>query len=222
MTSFLQPKLYDYLIAHSVKSHPILQQCRKETLAMPDCRKQIPPEQGQFFEFLVRLLQPQKILELGTFTGYSALAFALASSENAAIYTCDINENYLKIARKFWQAAGMDKKIHATIMSAQDYLQQLIQENAAETFDLIFIDADKRKLLEYYEQALCLIKPNGLMIVDNVLWHGAVVTKDPAIRYTDYVCAFNDFCYHDARVEMCMLPVGDGITLIKKRSDDKH
>ena len=222
MTSFLPDELYRYLLNHSVKQHPILQQCRTETLAMPDYRKQIPPEQGQFFEFLVKLLQPKKILELGTFTGYSALVFALASSADCMVYTCDVNENYLKVARKFWQAAAMDQKIHATIMPAQEYLQQLLQENAAETFDLIFIDADKRKLLEYYEQALRLIKPNGLIVVDNVLWHGAVVTKDPAIRYTDYVCAFNDFCYNDTRVEMCMLPVGDGLTLIKKRSDGKN
>ena len=215
--TFLPPDLLNYLIDHSVKQHPVLAQCQQDTLKNPDHRKQIPPEQGQFFELLVKLLRPQKILELGTFTGYSALVFALASEASTQIISCDMNDAYIEKAKQYWQAANVAEKITAKHMKAGECLDQLLEDQAG-TFDLIFIDADKRNLIEYYEKSLQLLKPTGLLMVDNVLWHGDVVREQQQFRYTDAVKAFNDHAYQDSRVTISMIPLGDGITLITPKS----
>lgn len=214
--SFLEPKLYEYLLQHGVKQHPVLRQCQVETAKNPDHRKQIPAEQGQFFELLVKILQPKKILELGTFTGYSALAFALASNDTCQIITCDTNEKYVAQAQQYWQQAGVVEKIQTMLMPAEQCLDQLLTEQAG-TFDIIFIDADKRNLISYYEKSLKLLKPHGLLMVDNVLWHGDVVREEHQYRYTDCVKAFNQHVAKDDRVTASMIPLGDGVTFISLR-----
>lgn len=212
----LTPALYQYLIDHSVKEDPILTQCRRDTQQRPDAVKQIPPEQGQFFHFLTKLLKPTTILELGTFTGYSALVFALASKADTTIYTCDINANTMDMAKTYWQQANVTDKIRPMLVPALECLDQLLETHQGQ-FDLIFIDADKRNLIDYYEKSLQLLNDDGVILIDNVLWHGDVVRADPQQRYTSYIKAFNGYLTKDDRVEQCLLPIGDGISLVTHR-----
>jgi predicted O-methyltransferase YrrM len=211
------PDIYRYYQSQTLKPHSVLEALRSATLALPSAALQICPEQGVFLQFLIRLLRPKKLLELGTFTGYSALAMALALEEGASLITCDIDVRATQMAMQYWQEAGVQAKIDLRIGKAIETLQQFIAEGHGETFDFIFIDADKQNYMAYYEQSLALIRPGGIMIIDNVLWYGRVADPGDQHPSTVAIRALNSHIYQDERIYFSMIPIGDGLTLITKK-----
>jgi predicted O-methyltransferase YrrM len=211
-------ELADYLRSVSLQEPEILQRLREETAAHPMAGMQITPEQGQFMAVLVHLLNARLTLEVGVFTGYSSLAVVLALPADGKIIACDISSDYTATARKYWREAGVESKIDLRLAPAIQTLDALIAEGRAGTFDFAFIDADKENYANYYERALVLLRPGGLIAVDNVLWHGRVI--DPAANDADTqaIRAFNEKMHSDQRVWHSMLPVGDGLTLAVKRT----
>lgn len=213
----ISPELYDYMLDKSLREHPVLTELRRETAKLPLANMQVAPEQAQFMQFLLHLLKAEKVLELGTFTGYSSLAMALALPENGQLITCDLSEEWTAMARPFWQKAGMADKIQLKLGPALDSLYSLINEGRQHSFDFIFIDADKTNYLNYYELALKLIKPSGVIAIDNILWDGNVVNPEDESAQTREIRRLNDFIKHDARVEVCLLPLADGLFLISPK-----
>jgi predicted O-methyltransferase YrrM len=219
-TLTLNDQLYGYLLAHSVQEPEILVALRHETAQHPMGQMQIAPEQGQFMAFLVQLMGAQRALEVGVFTGYSALRVALALPPQGQLVACDVSEDYTAIARRYWEQAGVAAKIDLRIAPAIDTLNQLIAEGQANSFDFAFIDADKSSYPTYYEQALQLVRPGGLIAIDNVLWSGQVA--DPAIQdhRTQAIRAFNEKLYGDDRIVLSLVPIADGLTLALKKYSD--
>lgn len=212
----LTPALYQYLLQHSLHEVDVLKKLRAETAKLPMARMQISPEQGQFMALLVTLLNAKKTIDIGTFTGYSALVVALALPENGKIIACDMNEETADIAKHFWQQAGVANKISLRLAPASDTLQTLLAQGEAGTFDFVFIDADKENYANYYELSLQLLRPGGLIAVDNVLWGGSVIDENITDSSTQAIRALNKVIHADERVMMCMLPIGDGLTLARK------
>ena len=213
----LNDELYTYILSTSLREAPVLQRLRLETSELEMARMQIAPEQGQFMAFLVRLLSVAKAIEVGVFTGYSALSVALAMPENGHLIACDVNAEWTALARKFWYEAGVSEKIDLRLAPAVETLDALLQTGEAESFDLAFIDADKGNYLAYYQRCYQLLRPGGLMIVDNVLWGGAVADSRQQDEDTCAIRAFNDYVLQDQRVDISMIPVADGLTLVRKR-----
>jgi predicted O-methyltransferase YrrM len=214
----LSDALYQYLVTNSVREPEILQQLRKETAQHPLVNMQISPEQGQFMGLLVQLIGAKKCLEIGVFTGYSSLAVALNLPEDGQIVACDVSEEFTTIARKYWQVAGVNSKIDLKIAPALETLDRLLADGAAGTFDLAFIDADKNNYAAYYDRSLQLVRQNGLILVDNVLWYGRVA--DPAMdddKRTQAIKQLNQQIYHDDRVQISLIPIGDGLTIARKK-----
>lgn len=178
---------------------------------------QIGPEQGQFMAFLLRLMGAKRCLEIGVFTGYSSLAAALALPEDGRIIACDVSEEWTAIARRYWREAGVEGKIELRLGPALDTLDQLLGEGEAGRFDFAFIDADKENYLSYYERVLPLLRSGGLIAVDNVLWSGRVADPEVADADTVAIRHFNDCLHRDERVDLCVVPIGDGLTLARKR-----
>jgi predicted O-methyltransferase YrrM len=212
----LDPALYSYLLNHSVREHPALRELREATAGMPHAGMQISPEQGQFMALLVRLVNAMRTLEIGVFTGYSAMSVALALPSDGKIVACDVSEEWTAMARKHWAKAGVAGRIDLRLAPALQTLDKLIEEGAAGSFDFAFIDADKTNYLAYYERCLTLVRRGGLIAVDNTLWSGAVADPRNGERDTVAIRAFNDALHHDGRVEISLLPVGDGLTLALK------
>ncbi|HEY9763380.1 MAG TPA: class I SAM-dependent methyltransferase [Trichocoleus sp.] len=213
----LNEGLYTYLLEHSLREPGILAQLRQETAQHPMAQMQIAPEQGQFMALLVQLMGAQKTLEVGVFTGYSSLAVALALPEQGKVIACDVSEEYTALARQFWQKAGVDHKIDLKIGPAVETLDGLIADGEAGTFDFAFIDADKSSYDTYYEQALKLVRPGGLIAIDNVLWSGRVADPDTQDNRTKTIRNFNDKLHQDDRVTISLVPIADGLTLALKR-----
>jgi predicted O-methyltransferase YrrM len=213
----LDARLYAYLQAVSVREPAILTELRQETAQHPMSQMQIAPEQGQFMALLVQLIGAKKTLEVGVFTGYSALAVALALPANGRVVACDVSEDYTAIARRYWQRAGVADRIELHIAPALDSLDGFLTEGQANTFDFAFIDADKSNYDGYYERALQLVRVGGLIAIDNVLWGGDVA--DPAVQdqRTQKIRALNQKIHQDERVTMCLVPIADGLTLAIKR-----
>lgn len=213
----LTPEGYAYYQKHALRESDVLQKLRAQTAKMSMGQMQIAPEQGQFMRLLMELMQAKKTLEIGVFTGYSTLCVALGLPENGKIIACDINIEWTKLAKRFWEMAGVIHKIDLRLAPALDTLQSLLDEGEAETFDFVFIDADKQNYLNYYEKSLSLIRVGGLIAIDNVLWGGDVA--DPAIndKNTVMIRRVNDFLLQDERVTLSMVPIGDGLTLVRKR-----
>ncbi len=209
--------LYDYLLDVSLREADVLRRLREETARMPDARMQITPDQGQFMALLVELTGARRTLEVGVFTGYSSLAVALALPADGRIVACDVTEEWTAIARRYWAEAGVADKIDLRLAPALDTLDGLIAAGEAGTFDFAFIDADKEEYADYYERTLELLRPGGLVCVDNVLWQGKVV--DPAFSdaYTLAIRAFNEKLADDARISLSLLSIADGLTLARKR-----
>jgi predicted O-methyltransferase YrrM len=178
---------------------------------------QISPEQGQLMAFLIELTAAEKTLEIGVYTGYSSLVVALALPETGRITACDINTETTSIAQEFWKKAGVAHKIDLKLAPALETLENLIKQNLSNSFDFIFIDADKKNYLNYYEHSLRLLRPGGLILVDNVLWGGRVADSNSHDKQTLAIRAFNQAIYQDKRISMCLIPIGDGLTLIRKR-----
>jgi predicted O-methyltransferase YrrM len=214
----LFPKhIYEYLISNSRREPEILRRLREETAVLPRASMQISPEHGQFMALIVQLMGARRALEVGVFTGYSSLAVALALPSDGQIVACDVSEEYTSVARRYWKEAGVAHKIDLRLAPALETLRGLIAHGERGRFDFAFIDADKTNYEGYYECALDLIRPGGLIMVDNVLWSGRVA--DPKENDADTVAlrAFNTQLHADSRVSLSMLPLSDGVTLAVKR-----
>lgn len=212
----LTPELYDYMQAISVREHPILQKLREDTSKMALGLMQISPGQAQFMQLLLRLINAKKVLELGTFTGYSALAMALALPEDGSVITCDINKEWTRNASEFWRQANQENKITLRMAPALETMNQLLKEGLAHSFDFIFIDADKTNYLNYYELSLQLISPSGLIAIDNIFWEGKVIDPQETGAQTREIRKLNEFIKNDTRVSISLLPIDDGLFLIKR------
>ncbi|NER80706.1 MAG: SAM-dependent methyltransferase [Leptolyngbya sp. SIO1D8] len=212
----LDSNLYDYLLDVSLREHPALKALRHHTATYPMGQMQIAPEQGQFMALLVQLMKVQKALEIGVFTGYSALAVALALPPEGRLVACDISEEHTAIARQFWTQAGVAHKIDLHIAPAMTTLQQFITTGEANTFDFAFIDADKSNYDHYYELALSLVRPGGLIAIDNVLWSGRVADDTVTDNRTQKIRNFNQKLHQDQRIELSLVPIADGLTLALK------
>jgi caffeoyl-CoA O-methyltransferase len=212
---FLTKRVHDYLVAHAPPLDDVQRDLIAETEALGGISMmQIAPEQGAFMTLLTRLIGARHAIEVGTFTGYSAISIAGGLPDDGALLCCDANEEWTAIARKYWERAGVDDKIELRIAPAIETLRSLPAE---ERFDLAFIDADKPNYPHYYEEVLARLRPNGVILVDNTLWAGAVADPKAADDNTKAIRAFNDAVAADERVESTILTVGDGLTLIRKR-----
>lgn len=216
-TIALDDRLYAYLTAHSLREPDVLRRLREETLALPRASMQIAPEQGQLMALLVRLIGARRIVEIGTFTGYSALAMALALPEGGRILACDVSLEWTDVARRYWAEAGVAERIELRLAPALETLGGLIADGAAGTFDIAFIDADKTNMLNYYERSLTLLRPGGLVLIDNTLWGGSVADPDRNDEDTVAIRALNDALHGDGRVDLSLVPIGDGLTIARKR-----
>lgn len=211
------PALYDYYQKMTLREPIILKKLREETTNLVGAQMQISPEQGQLMALLMELLNARKTIDIGTFTGYSALVVALALPSDGKVISCDVSHDATKVAKSFWQEAGVSDKIDLRIAPALETLQQLIDNGESSTFDFAFIDADKNNYENYYEMCLRLLRRGGLIAIDNVLWSGAVA--NPAINdaQTNAIRALNAKILKDERVTLSMIPIGDGLTLVRKR-----
>jgi len=213
----LTDPLYDYLLSVSLREDDILQRLREETAQDPASVMQIAPEQGQFMALLAELMGATRALEIGVFTGYSALCVARALAPDGSLVACDISETWTAVARRYWRAAGVADRIDLRIAPALNTLNELLAQGREESFDFAFIDADKQNYLQYYELTLNLLRPGGLVVVDNVLWDGAVIDPSDEEADTQAIRVFNNRLADDDRVSLSMIPVGDGLTLARKR-----
>ncbi|MBV8531323.1 MAG: class I SAM-dependent methyltransferase [Candidatus Eremiobacteraeota bacterium] len=217
-STFVDPAIQRYIIANAVREDPLLRELREETARHPQSRMAIGPDQGQLMQLLARTIGARRYLEIGVFTGYSSLAMALALPPDGRIIACDVNEDFTSIARRYWDAAGVARKIDLRIAPALETLARLHAEDAA-PFDMAFIDADKQNVDKYYEHSLALVRAGGLILVDNVLWDGAVLdeaTDDPDTRALREI---SRKAGNDARVDVALLPVCDGLLIARKRAD---
>jgi len=212
----LDDQLYRYLQSVSLQEPAILTQLRQETAQQPMSQMQIAPEQGQFMALLVQLMGAKKTLEVGVFTGYSALVVALALPPDGKVVACDVSEEYTAIARRYWQQAGVADKIDLHLAPALETLDRLLAAGQAGTFDFAFIDADKSNYDGYYERSLQLVRSGGLVTIDNVLWSGRVADPQVQDNRTNSIRAFNQKVHEDARVSLSLVPIGDGLTLARK------
>jgi predicted O-methyltransferase YrrM len=218
VTFGLDPVVRDYVVAHGVRESDLLRRLRAETAALPQARMQISPEQGALLRLLVEMLGARFALEVGVFTGYSATVIAESLSPGGRLVACDINAGWTAIARRYWVEAGLDSRVDLRPAPARETLDGLIAEGAAGTVDFAFIDADKESYLDYYERILTLLRPGGVVAVDNVLWSGKVADADARDADTSALKAFNVHVREDARVDVAMIPIGDGLTLARKRT----
>jgi len=213
----LTDHVYDYLLEVSLREPPVLARLREETAEIPLSIMQIAPEQGQFMRLLVQLLGAKRCIEVGTFTGYSALSVALGLPADGQIIACDVSVDFTEIASRYWAEAGVADKVDLRLGPALETLDGLLKEGAAEGFDFAFIDADKENYAAYYERCLQLIRPGGLIAVDNVLWNGSVADPEKTDADTQAIRALNAKLRDDERVDISMVPIGDGLTLARKR-----
>ena len=214
----LDNRLYSYLHSVSLREPEVLIHLRRETAQHPMGRMQIAPEQGQFMALLIQLMRAKKTLEVGVFTGYSTLAAALALPPDGKIVACDVSQDYTAIARRYWRQAGVADKIDLRIAPALETLDQLLATGEASTFDFAFIDADKSNYDGYYERALQLVRPGGLIAIDNVLWSGRVADPKVEDNRTQAIRALNQKLHRDQRVTLSLVPIADGLTLALKRT----
>jgi predicted O-methyltransferase YrrM len=212
----LNDQLYDYVLANSVREHPAQASLRAATRDHPWAGMQISPEQGQLMALLVKLIGARRAIEIGVFTGYSALTVALALPPDGKLIACDISDEYTRIGRPFWEQAGVAHKIDLRLAPALQTLDGLLANAAVGTFDFAFIDADKSSYDAYYERCLTLLRAGGLIAIDNVLWSGAVARPADSDD-TRALQALNTKVHRDERVDIAMLPIGDGLTLALKR-----
>lgn len=217
-TISMTDSLYEYLLQVSLREPPILQRLRAETAKLPQHGMQISPEQGQFMRLLVRMLGASRCIEVGVFTGYSSLSVALALPDDGHILACDVSAEFTAVARRYWQEAGVEKRITLHLAPALETLDALLKRGEQGRYDFAFIDADKGNYLNYYERIIRLLRPGGVIAVDNVLWDGAVINKKDKSKDTVAIREFNAALHKDQRIELSMVPIGDGLTLARKRS----
>jgi predicted O-methyltransferase YrrM len=214
--TMMTPELYEYLLAKSGREPEIARRLRVETSKMPEAEMLVPPEEGQFLNLLVSITGAKKALEVGVFTGYSALWTALALPADGVLVACDVSEEWTAIAQRYWEEAGVAHKIQLRLGPASDTLAELLRTSGEGSFDFAFLDADKANYCDYYAKTFALVRPRGLIVIDNVLRAGEVLDPNPHDPGTIAVRRLNDELAKDNRVRISMLPVGDGITLVTK------
>lgn len=208
--------LYEYLLAVSLREPESLRRLRLETSRMPQREMQISPDQGQFMAMLARLLGARRILEVGVFTGYSSLCLALTLPPDGRITALDVSAEWTAVARRYWREAGVEDKIELRLAPAIDTLDELIRDGRSNSYEMAFIDADKCNYHRYFEQALQLVRVGGLIILDNMLWKGRVVESGTRDESTQAIRSMNKQLYEDTRIEVSLLPIGDGVTLARR------
>ena len=213
----LTDSVYDYMLEHSLRESEACRLLREETAPMKMGMMQVSPEQGQFMAFLVRLTGTRRALEIGTFTGYSALCVAQALPSDGRLVCCDVSEEWTSVGQRYWQSAGVSDKIDLKIGPATETLQALREDGEEGRYDFAFIDADKENYLVYYENVLSLLRTGGVLLIDNVLWGGSVANPGKNDDDTNAIRTLNQHLHGDDRVLLSMLPVGDGLTLALKR-----
>ena len=216
-SSFLPEEIQRYIDATTLRDLPIMRELREETAKHPRAGMQTGADQVQFLQLLVRLIGARRCIEVGVFTGYSSLGVALALPDDGKIVACDVSEEYTAIARRYWQRAGVDQKIDLYLAPAAQTLDELITAGEEGRFDFAYIDADKTGYDAYYERCLRLLRPNGLITIDNVLWSGDVVDEDTSDDDTIALRALNAKIGRDQRVDATLLPIGDGLMVVRKK-----
>ena len=215
-TLTLDAPLLDYLVSHGAREHPAQVRLREATRSHPHAGMQIGPDQGALLALLVRLLGARRTIEVGVFTGYSALTVALALPDDGRVLACDVSDEYTRVGRPFWREAGVEHKIELALAPARETLDARLARGEAGAYDFAFIDADKSSYDAYYERCLALLRPGGIIAIDNVLWSGAVA-RPATDADTRALQALNDKLVRDDRIDLAMLAVGDGVTLARKR-----
>jgi len=213
----LDDRLYDYLLSVSLRETPLLKQLREETDQLDVAAMQISADQGQFMALLIKLINARRVIEIGTFTGYSALVMAQALPEDGSIVCCDTSTEWTDIASRYWTEAGISNRIDLRLAPALETLDALVAGGQENAFDFAFIDADKVNMTNYYERCLQLIRVGGLIAVDNVLWGGDVVKPENQKEDTVAIREFNEQLQQDQRVDISLVPIGDGLTLARVR-----
>jgi caffeoyl-CoA O-methyltransferase len=213
----LSDALQTYLARASLREPPLLARLREETARDPLARMQIAPEQGQFMQLLIRLIGARRCIEVGVYTGYSSLCTALALPDDGYLLACDVDEKWTAVARRYWAEAGVANKIELKLAPALDTLEAEIEAGRAGSYDFAFIDADKDNYLNYYDRCLQLLRAGGLIAVDNVLWSGRVADPRNQEADTKAIRAFNALVQKDERVDLSLVPIADGLSLLRKR-----
>jgi predicted O-methyltransferase YrrM len=213
----LDDTLYHYVLDHSLREHPAQVGLREATRTHKYAGMQIAPEQGQLMALLAKLIGARRAIEIGVFTGYSALSVALALPADGRLLACDISDEYTRIGRPFWEQAGVSDRIDLRLGRATNTLDAALAAGEADSYDFAFIDADKTSYDGYYERCLRLVRPGGLIVVDNTLWGGTVAKDDAQDADTVALRALNEKIHHDPRVDMVLLPFSDGVTLARRR-----
>jgi predicted O-methyltransferase YrrM len=213
----LDERLHHYLLSHSVRETSVMRRLREQTMEHEWARMQIAPEQGQLMALLVEIIGARQAIEIGTFTGYSALWIASALPPDGRLICCDISEEWTREGIPFWEEAGVRERIDLRIAPALKTLEDLLKKGAAGRFDFAFVDADKPNYLDYYEYCHELLRPGGLILFDNTLWGGAVADPDDEDEDTRGIRALNEHLHRDGRVSLSLIPIGDGLTVARKR-----
>jgi len=213
----LNDELQQYVLDHSLRESPLLAQMREETAQLPERNMQIAPEQGQFMAMMARLIGARRYIEVGTFTGYSALAVTLAMPEDGRTIACDVSREWTDIAQRYWQRAGVADRIMLELRPALKTLEELLVSGCEDTFDLAFIDADKTGYIDYFERCHELVRPGGLIMIDNTLWDGRVVDSGEQDEDTRAIRTFNEYLRDREEIDLSIVPIGDGLTLVRKR-----
>ena len=213
----LSDELAAYVVARGVREPDVLRRLREETAALPEHGMQIAPEQGALLGMLVELTGARRCLEVGTFTGYSSTVIALAMPDDGRLLCCDVSDEWTSVARRAWAEAGVADKVELRIQPATATLDELLADGQESTWDFAFLDADKTSYDDYYERLLHLVRPGGLIAIDNVLWSGAVLDEDTDDASTLALQALNAKLATDERISVCLLPVADGVTLARRR-----
>jgi predicted O-methyltransferase YrrM len=208
--------VYNYMLSVSLRESQSLQRLREETAKNPMSVLQITPDQGQLLAWLVKVQGARRILEIGTFTGYSAMCMAEAMSEGGILVTCDVSVEWTEIAKNHWREAGLKEKIDLRLGPAVESMQAMLENESEPLFDLVFIDADKGNYCNYYELSMQLLRPGGLILIDNTLWKGRVADLSVQDEDTCAIRALNTLVFDDDRVDISVNPVGDGLTLLRK------
>ncbi len=212
----LDETLYQYMLSASIRDTPVLQALREETDQLEWSLMQISADQAQFMHLLIKMIGAKKTIEIGTFTGYSTLMVAQALPDDGRVIACDVSEEWTAIAKRYWAQAGVTDKIDLRLAPAVETLQALLDQGQAGSFDFAFIDADKQSQPQYYELCLQLMRTGGVIAIDNVLWDGAVADQTDQGSDTVAIRELNAFVHHDERVDISMVPIGDGLTLARK------
>lgn len=213
----LDTEIYRYLLTVSLREDDILAALRNETARLPQSNMQIAPEQGQLMALIAKLIGAGRYLEIGTFTGYSTLAVARALGDAGETVACDISREWTDIARRYWREAGCDENIRLELAPALDTLNALIEDGHRNRFDIAFIDADKTGYIDYYERCLELVRPGGVIMLDNTLWNGDLADPGKHDADTEALRAVNLHLRDDARIDLSLVPIGDGLSIARKQ-----